>query len=196
MIFELSREELIQTFGEERVHQAPSETAQAAGFSGETLTFLTDTGLPENEFISFPELDGADGGFRPVSVEELGSTWNLPVAAAHWVFLGNFEISAIVADTRTGELYQLAEGIMRPVPLHRDLSSLVHTIRELSKIVGSLPEDYEDDEELIEALGESLDALKSEIGRRDPRPFSNEHCEWVEIVTNIGAGMWGQGQQD
>ncbi|OKK21637.1 hypothetical protein AMK09_14380 [Streptomyces sp. CB02488] len=196
MIFELSRDELIQTFGEERVHQAPYEAAKAAGFSGEALEFLTTTGLPENEFVSFPEFDEAGSGFRPVSPVEHDRTWNLPAAAINWVFLGNFEISAVVADTRTGELYQLAEGIMRPVPLHGDLSSLVFTITELSKIVGGLREEHEDDEddeELIEALGESLNTLKDEIGDRDPRPFRDEHCEWVEIITNIGAGLWGPG---
>lgn len=191
MIFELSREELMQTFGEERVHRTTSGMAEAAGFSGDALNFLTNVGLPENEFVSFPRIDGDGPGFRPVPVEEIGSTWNLPAAANNWVFLGNFEISAIVADTRTGGLHQLAEGVMRPIPLHRDLSSLVHTMTELTKIVGSLQEGYEDDEELLEALGESLSVLRNEIGIRDPRPFGDEHCEWVEIITNIGAGVWG-----
>ncbi|MGW0670294.1 SUKH-4 family immunity protein [Streptomyces sp. NPDC002746] len=194
MIFELSRDELIRTFGEERVHQAPSDTARAAGFSGDALKFLTTIGLPDSEFISFPRLDAEGFGFRAVPVDELGSTWNLPAAAANWVFLGNFEISSVVADTRTGELHQLAEGIMRPIPLHRDLSSLVHTITGLTRIVGSLPEDYEDDEELIESLAESLDIFKNNIKNKDPRPFGDEHSEWIEIITNIGAGIWGPGQ--
>jgi hypothetical protein len=193
MIFETSHDELIQTFGEEQLHQVPARAAQTAGFSGETLAFLTDTGLPENQFISFPTFAGAEPVFRPVSFEELGGTWNLPDGANNWVFLGNFEISAIAADTQTGELYQFAEGIMRPIPLHSDLSSLVHTITELTKIVTSLPEDYDDDEDFLDSLGETLDALKAEIGLRDPHPFADEHSEWLEIVTNIGAGMWGQG---
>ncbi|MEU7474113.1 SUKH-4 family immunity protein [Streptomyces sp. NPDC044984] len=193
MIFETSHDKLIQTFDEKQIHQVPARAAQAAGFSGETLTFLTDTGLPENQFISFPTFDGAGPGFRPVALEELGGTWNLPASATSWVFLGNFEISAIAADTQTGELYQFAEGIMRPIPLHGDLSSLVHTITELTKIVTGLPEDYDDDKDFLDSLGETLDALKGEIDRQDPRPFADEHSEWVEIVTNIGAGMWGQG---
>uniref|UniRef100_A0AAU2VUZ6 SUKH-4 family immunity protein n=1 Tax=Streptomyces sp. NBC_00008 TaxID=2903610 RepID=A0AAU2VUZ6_9ACTN len=193
MIFELSREELMQTFGEERVHQTAPGMAEAAGFSDGALNFLTTVGLPDNEFVSFPRLDGDGPGFRPVPVEEIGGTWNLPAAAAHWVFLGNFEISAIVADTQTGELHQLAEGVMRPIPLHRDLSSLVHTMTELTEVVRSLREGYEDDDELLEALGESLSILRNEIGTRDPRPFGDEHCEWVEIITNIGVGKWGPG---
>lgn len=193
MIFELSRDELVQTFGEEHLHRVPAIMAQAAGFSGETLAFLTENGLPENQFISFPTPDGTDSGFRPVSPEALGDTWTLPADATDWVFLGNFEISAVTADTRTGELYELAEDIMPPVPLHGDLSSLVYTITELTKIVASLPEDFEDDEEFLESLGETLDTLKGEIGLRDPRPFGDERSEWVEIVTQIGAGVWGQG---
>ncbi len=82
---------------------------------------------------------------------------------------------------------------MRPIPLHRDLSSLVHTMTELTEVVGSLREGYEDDDELLEALGESLSILRNEIGTRDPRPFGDGHCELVEIITNIGAGTWGPG---
>ncbi|MFJ1895675.1 SUKH-4 family immunity protein [Streptomyces sp. NPDC088115] len=194
MIFELSRDELIHTFGEDRVHQAPSDTARAAGFSGDALTFLTTIGLPDSEFISVPRLNAEGFGFRAVPVGELSSTWNLPAAAANWVFLGNFEVSAVVVDTRSGELHQLAEGVMRPIPLHRDLSSLVHTMTRLTRIVASLPEDYEDGEELIEALTESLDTFRNEIRSKDPRPFGDEHSEWVEIITDIGAGIWGLGQ--
>jgi hypothetical protein len=193
MIFETSRDELIQTFGEKQIHRVPATAAQAAGFSGDTLAFLTDMGLPENQFISFPTFDGTDPRFRPVSFEELGSDWNLPASATNWVFLGNFEISAVAADTQTGELYQFTEDIMRPIPLHGDLSSLVYTITELTKIVESLPEDYDDDEDFLESLGETLDALKGEIGLQDPRPFTDERSEWAAIVTNIGAGTWGQG---
>ncbi|MGK5638056.1 SUKH-4 family immunity protein [Streptomyces sp. URMC 126] len=192
MIFELSRDELVRTYGEDRLHRVPVRAAEVAGFGGETLALLTGIGLPENRFVSFPAFDGAGSGFSPVSFEELGESWNLPAGATDWVFFGNFEISAIVA-TPAGELYQLAEGIMRPVPLHGDLSSLVHTVTQLTKVVASLPEGYEDDEDFLESLADSLDAIKHEIGLRDPRPFSDEHSEWVEIVANIGAGMWGQG---
>ncbi|MFJ4913801.1 SUKH-4 family immunity protein [Streptomyces sp. NPDC088726] len=100
MIFELSRDELIHTFGEERVHQAPSDTARAAGFSGDALTFLTTIGLPDSEFISVPRLNAEGFGFRAVPVGELSSTWNLPAAAANWVFLGNFEVSAVLQRLR------------------------------------------------------------------------------------------------
>ncbi|MEU5060180.1 MULTISPECIES: SUKH-4 family immunity protein [unclassified Streptomyces] len=191
MIFDLSHGDLVQTFGAEHVHQVPEAAAQAAGFSGETLAFLTTVGLPENEFVSFPKFTDAAARFRPVVSDETETQWDLPPAASQWITLGNFEISAIVMAPQYGEVYELAEGIMRPVLLHKDLSSLVHTITELTKIVQGLPEDYDDDDEYMEQLEETLDSLKDEVGSQDPNPFSGEHSEWVEIITNIGAGMWG-----
>ncbi|MFE7234623.1 hypothetical protein ACWCRF_14815 [Streptomyces sp. NPDC002405] len=92
-----------------------------------------------------------------------------------------------MADAQSGELRQLSQGIM-PIPLHGDLSSLVHTITELTKIVAGLPEGCEDNGEFLDGLGDSPDVPKSEIGLHDPRPFGDEHSEWIEIVTNIGAG--------
>ena len=79
---------------------------------------------------------------------------------------------------------------MRPVPLHADLSSLLYTITELTKLVRGLPEGYEHDDEFLEGLEETVDGLRSNIGLRDARPFGSEHSEWVEIVTSVGAGMW------
>ena len=84
----------------------------------------------------------------------------------------------------------MAEGVMRPVPLHGDVSSLVHTVTRLAQAVRRLPEDYEDDGEVLK---ESLDELKRETTARDPWPFGDEHSEWLEIITSIGAGMWGPG---
>ncbi|MFD3622216.1 SUKH-4 family immunity protein [Streptomyces sp. NPDC058676] len=191
MIFELSHDDLAQTFGAEHVRRVPLPAAQAAGFTGEALALLTNVGLPENEFLSFPDFDEAEAGFRQVPFEELEAKWHLPPSAANWVFLGNFEISALVVDTQTGEVHQLAEGIMRPIPLHSDLSSLLYTITELTKIVESLPEDYEDDDDFLEGLERTVDGLKNDISLRDAHPFDGEYSEWVEIVTSIGSGTWG-----
>ncbi|WP_432056236.1 SUKH-4 family immunity protein [Streptomyces sp. bgisy022] len=195
MIFEVSQEELSRIFGAEHLHRVPGRTAQEAGFSGEALAHLTEVGLPDNPFISFPTLDGAPHPeFRPVVSEETSACWELPTGTAHWVFLGNFEISAIAADTRTGEIFQFTEGIMRPIPLHGDLSSLVHTIMELTKVAAILHEhDGDDDDEFLDALGNNLDAARCRISLRDPRPFADERSEWVDIAIHIGAGSWGPG---
>ncbi|MGW7361058.1 SUKH-4 family immunity protein [Streptomyces sp. NPDC054802] len=192
MIFEISPNELDETFGAERVRRVPSEAAAAVGITGDTLSFLTEVGLPENEFVTFPDFGKPGVAFRSVSPGELASVWSLPETAADWIFLGNFEISAIVLDTRTGEVHQLAEGIMRPIPLHGDISSLVKTILLLTRLTTALPEDFEDDDEILENLGEDLDELKLTVSTQDALPFAHDHSEWVEIVTSIGAGMWGQ----
>ncbi|MFD7233365.1 SUKH-4 family immunity protein [Streptomyces sp. NPDC059881] len=191
MIFELSTHELDRIFGEEHVKRVPLDGAAAVGITGETLSFLTEIGLPKNQFITFPDFETPRAAFRDVSLEELGSTWHLPDSAENWIVLGNFEISAIVLDTHSGEVHQLAEGIMRPIPLHGDISSLVKTIAALTALTAALPDDYEDDEEALEALEEDLENLKRTISARDERPFAHENSEWVEVFTSIGAGMWG-----
>ncbi|OSZ62039.1 hypothetical protein OQI_01860 [Streptomyces pharetrae CZA14] len=191
VIFDVSHDELVGLFGRDRVRRVPWKAAEAAGVRGEALRLLSEVGLPENDFLSFPGAGGAPAVLRTLPGEGLRGAWSLPADASPWIILGNFEISAIVLDVRSGEVHQLAEGVMRPIPLHRDLSSLLHTICRLTLVVQGLPEDYGDDEELLEGLEGTLEELKGAIAARDPRPFGDEHSEWVEIVTSIGAGMWG-----
>ncbi|MEV5429753.1 SUKH-4 family immunity protein [Streptomyces sp. NPDC052701] len=193
MIFDITHDDLADVFGAGNIRCVPYEAAGASGITGETLRFLTEVGLPDNDFVSFAGLDDSRNSLRKVSVEELGDTWDLPSAASDWLFAGNFEISAIVLDAASGELHQMAEGVMRPVPLHGDVSSLVHTVTRLTQVVRGLPEGYEDDDEALEELEGVLDGLKREITARDPRPFGDEHSEWLEIVMSIGAGLWGPG---
>ncbi|MEU3821780.1 SUKH-4 family immunity protein [Streptomyces sp. NPDC030392] len=191
MIFDFHPSELDRIFGADHVQRVPPEAAIAAGITGDTRSFLVENGLPDNDFLTFPDFRKPGVAFRKVSLEDLGATWNLPESAGCWIVLGNFEISTLVLDTRTGEVHQLAEGIMRPIPLHGDISSLVKTIAALTELTKALPEDYEDDEEALENLQEDLDNLKRFISSRDTRPFADEHSEWVDIVTSLGAGMWG-----
>jgi hypothetical protein len=191
MIFSTTRQELVATFGEDRIRLVPREAAEAVGVGGETLRFLSEIGLPENEFISFAGVEGTSTALRKVPVQELGGTWDLPPSASDWIMLGNFEISAVVLDARSGEVHQLAEGIMRPIPLHGDVSSLVYTVCQLTRLVQGLPEDYDEDEEFLEELEGTVDALKRSIAAQDPRPFGHEYSEWVEIFTSIGAGTRG-----
>ncbi|MFF1401285.1 SUKH-4 family immunity protein [Streptomyces sp. NPDC058287] len=190
MLFDLTNDDLVRVFGADRVTYTPAASAEAAGISGTTLAFMTEVGLPENEFISFPDFDDPGTTIRKLSLEELGATWNLPDAALEWVFFGNFEISVIVLDTRTGEIHQLTEGIMSPIPLHTDVSSLIETITRLSTVTKSLPEDYAGDEDFLERLEATLDTVKSEITELDLNPFHDDLSEWVDIVTTIGAGSW------
>ncbi|MER7834245.1 SUKH-4 family immunity protein [Streptomyces sp. NPDC095602] len=191
MIFGFTPGELDLLFGTDHVQRVPPEAAIAAGITGDTLSFLSEIGLPDNEFLTFPDFRKPGAAFKAFPLEERGAAWNLPASSAHWVLLGNFEISMVVLDARTGEVHQLAEDVMHPIRLHGDISSLVKTIAELTELAGALPEDHADDEKPLEKLQEDLDGLKSRISSQDPRPFADERSEWAEIVTSLGAGMWG-----
>ncbi|MFJ7424162.1 SUKH-4 family immunity protein [Streptomyces uncialis] len=190
MIFDITRDGLARVFGTDGVRPLPRAAVDAAGITGGTARFLTGTGLPHNDFVSFPDLTAPGASFQSLSAPGLADTWNLPDTADRWVFLGNFEISALVLDPATGVIHQLAEGIMQAVPLHRDVSSLTATIVRLTELIRTLPEDIEDDDEALEHLEHTLDTFKQAITQRDPLPFASENSEWREIITAIGAGMW------
>ncbi|MET9439011.1 SUKH-4 family immunity protein [Streptomyces sp. NPDC006551] len=52
----------------------------------------------------------------------------LPKDASHWEVLGEFQYATVALDPRTGNVYSFAEGEEFYVPMHQDVSSLVHTL--------------------------------------------------------------------
>lgn len=189
MIFDISPSSLVRCFGEEGVVRVALDAARASGLRGEELDFVTSIGLPENDFVSFGTFHDSEAAFAQVSAAER-EVWNLPAEAESWVMLGNFEISALALDVQSGQVHQLAEGIMRPVLLHRDLSSLVYTILRFTEYLERAPEVDDDDEESLERREEETEAIKRELAEVDPLPFASEYSEWREIVGSIGAGIW------
>jgi len=98
MIFDITHDDLADVFGAGNIRRLPYEVAGASGITGETLRFLTEVGLPDNDFVSFARVDDSRGSLRKVPVEQLGDAWHLPPEASDWLFVGNFEISAVTLD--------------------------------------------------------------------------------------------------
>ncbi|MGY1583728.1 SUKH-4 family immunity protein [Streptomyces sp. MN13] len=193
MIFDLDHESLTDVVGEENVHLLPQSTAEQYGFTGETLGFLTEVGIPSSEEWELPF--GLPADFDPellwdrASREQRG--WTFPAGVKAVVPIGNFPVNAVVIDPGTGVVYQYTDALQEIVPIHRDLSSLART---LTAFVGYI-ESYE------QADGESpegedarrqreVETLLADIKQADPLPFAHELSEWNELFENLSTGVY------
>ncbi|MGV9343029.1 SUKH-4 family immunity protein [Streptomyces sp. NPDC003688] len=174
----------------DEVRCLPEATARAYGFQGATLDFLVRTGLPSSD--AYDLWFGPPAEFDPEFVwsftEQADQGWVNPDRAETVVKLGGFLTNSVAIDPRTGILYQYTEGTKRVIPLHGDVSSLVHTVTEF---LGYIDSHSDSDDEYDDARRRhEVEALMAGISHVDPLPFRDEQSTWNELFENLWMGVY------
>ncbi|MFI6358042.1 SUKH-4 family immunity protein [Streptomyces sp. NPDC050743] len=193
MLFSLDHDSLAEVVGEEDVHLLPEDTAAQYGFSGETLTFLTEVGIPSSEDWEIPF--GIPEAFDPDLVWDRASRaergWTFPEGVDKVVPIGNFPINAVVIDPETGVVYQYTDATQELIPIHQDLSSLAKTVVSFVGYIDSFERAEGEDPEHEDARRwQEVEALMADIRRIDPLPFAHAYSEWNELFDNLGTGIY------
>lgn len=180
--FDLTQDELVSWFGADNVERSVREEAERLGFTGDTLEFLCDVGIPSTPKaeVSAP---GGDVDLR-ASAGMPDSQWNVPEEARNWIILGNLTATTIALDAVTGHVYGFFEGAEDPVALHAGTSSLVYTVYAVQR---ALPEIAAQNS--FDSRNAVVERVRRDVERRDPLPFS-EDSEWVPSFEEIAMGMW------
>lgn len=183
LTFDLSYDELVGCFGQDRVERSVRDDAEALGFTGPTLDFLCSTGVPSTlkAEIGAPGKEISLRAFDEMSRDQ----WTVPEESKNWIILGNLTATTVTLDTTSGTVFGFYEGFEDPVALHTDVSSLAYTLYSVKR---ALPE--------IAALSTFderntvIQSIRQEIDARDPLPFAHEDGEWNAAVEEIAMGMW------
>lgn len=180
--FDLTYEELVSWFGTANVERSVLTEAEALGFSGPTLRFLSTVGIPSTPKaeVGAPGKEACLRAFDEMDRDQ----WTVPEESKNWIILGNLTATTVTLDRVTGTVYGFYEGAEEPVPLHADVSSLAYTIYAVKR---ALPEVSAADS--FAARDVVVQRVRREIERRDPLPFS-EDSEWVASFEEISMGMW------
>ncbi|MCT6781480.1 SUKH-4 family immunity protein [Streptomyces sp. CS7] len=112
----------------------------------------------------------------------------LPEGAEQWEVLGEFQYATVALDPQTGRIYSFAEGEEFYIPMHQDVSSLVHTLTVVETGLAELKKLPRNDDQ---ARAEAVEALRETITRLDETPFASEDGEWSRFFEEIALGMWG-----
>ncbi|MGY9069314.1 SUKH-4 family immunity protein [Streptomyces sp. CAS3] len=193
MLFSLDRESLADIVGEENVHVLPSDTAERYGFHGETLTFITQTGIPSSEDWELPF--GIQEAFDPDlmwdSTSRAARGWKYPEGVNTVIPIGNFPINAVVISPATGVVYQYTDATQTLIPIHRDISSLAKTLTVFVGYIESFePDEREDSEHEDARRRQEVEAMMADIRHVDPLPFTHELSEWNELFENLATGIY------
>lgn len=189
MLFNVDHQALADVELVEEVAVLPETTARRYGFSGETLAFLTHVGLPQAEEyeLAFYLPQDFDPAFVWDATAKAAAGWRTPDDLKTVVKIGNFPINPVVIAPDTGVVYQYAEGVNLVVPIHQDISSLIHTAQTWLDFITSFNADDEDPDA---RRRREVEALMAGIREADPLPFANEYSEWNELFDNLRSGMY------
>jgi hypothetical protein len=185
-LFTVTREVVERAAGVDgTVRRMPAGVAERYGFRGADVELLTTVGVPEvaRYGLEFRPPVAYDPHWLADHARLGGYGWKVGPEVDGWVSLGNFFINTVMADPRTGRVYQFTEDPGVPLLLHADLSSFVRTVvvavetaRACEPVVG------QPDEEQLTAL---VEAGRARVRDVDPLPFADEYSEWHEVFTNM-----------
>ncbi|MFE5974372.1 SUKH-4 family immunity protein [Streptomyces sp. NPDC056460] len=189
MLIDIRADQVLSTFGLTGVTYFPRPTSSR--MHPGTARFLATVGLPSSKLFS-TKLDLDSPGqleCRPslqVTFDTDGAV--LPEGAEQWEVLGEFQYATVALDPQTGRIYSFAEGEEFYVPMHQDVSSLVHTLTVVEAGLAELKKLPHNDDQ---ARAEAVEALRETITLLDETPFASEDGEWSRFFEEIALGMWG-----
>lgn len=189
MLTDIHADQVLSTFGLTGVTYFPHPTS--SHMHPGTARFLATVGLPSSKLFS-TKLDLDSPGrleCRPslkAAFDADGAT--LSEEAELWEVLGEFQYATVALDPQTGQVYSFAEGEEFYVPMHKDVSSLVHTLTAVETGLAELKKlPHHDDQ----ARAEAIDRLRDHIVQIDETPFASDDGEWSRFFEEITFGMWG-----
>ncbi|MFP8886063.1 SUKH-4 family immunity protein [Streptomyces mangrovi] len=189
MLTEIRPENVRKTFGIQNITYFP--LASNAHIHRDTALFLASAGIPSSSFFTSmldPE-DQSPFEFTPslkLAFEEDGAT--CPPEAEKWEILGQFVYADVALDPEDGKIYSFPEGEGFYVPMHADVSSLVHALITLEKGRHQYTKLADRD---LPGYAEVVERMKEEITAVDETPFASADGEWSKVFEEIALGMWG-----
>ncbi|GAA3620465.1 SUKH-4 family immunity protein [Streptomyces chitinivorans] len=189
MVSDIQPEEVRSVFGISNITYFPLESD--AHIHRETARFLSAIGLPSTSFFTVtldPE-DQSPFEFTPslrLAFEEDGVA--CPPGSERWEILGQFVYADVALDPEDGRVYSFPEGEGFYVPMHADVSSLVHaliTLEEGRRRYTRLPDRD------LSGYSDITDWMRKRITAVDETPFAGADGEWSKVFEEIALGMWG-----
>ncbi|WP_435970200.1 SUKH-4 family immunity protein [Streptomyces sp. Qhu_M48] len=188
MLIDIRADQVLSAFGLTGVTYFPRSTSR---MHPGTARFLATVGLPSSKLFSTKlDLGSPDQlECRP----SLQATFDaegavLPEGTEEWEVLGEFQYATVALDPQTGQIYSFAEGEEFYVPMHQDVSSLVHTLSVVEAGLAELKRLPRDDDQ---GRAEAVETLRESITRVDETPFASEDGDWSRFFEEAALGMWG-----
>lgn len=198
MLFDVSRGDLADIFGEGRLVALPATAfpPSAAGTRGARL--LQTVGVPSGTlWLREPD---EESGRLPLVQDVVGSEdfEDAPEGAGTWPVIGWLLNAHLALDPGSGKVYAVDADEETVQELHTDVSSLVQVTLRFQRLLeeftfgsgdGDGSSGSSDEEADFERLEREVERIRQETSSVDPLPFLHDETVWWVVGEEIAAGQ-------
>ncbi|MDP9842786.1 hypothetical protein J2853_001997 [Streptosporangium lutulentum] len=187
MLFDVTRSELVDVFGEDRLTTLPSIAFPPAAADTEGARLLQTVGVPTGTLRLREPVE--DSGRLPLvqDVIDVEDFEDASEGAGEWPVIGWLLNAHLALDPGSGKVHALDadEEIVRE--LHTDVSSLVQVALRFQRLLEGFT--FGGGEEAdFERLEREVELIRQETSGIDPLPFQDDETVWSVVGEEIAAG--------
>ncbi|MFF1395801.1 SUKH-4 family immunity protein [Streptomyces sp. NPDC058287] len=191
MLFDVTRSELTDIFGEDRLAILPATTFPPPSADTEGARLLQTVGVPTGTlWLREPD---EDSGRLPLvqGVVDAEDFENASQGSGEWPVIGWLLHAHLALDPGSGKVYAFDADEESVQELHTDASSLVQVTLRFQRLLEefTFSGDDGDEEADFERLEREVERIRQETSSIDPLPFQDDETVWSMVGEEIAAGQ-------
>ncbi|MDW6062109.1 SUKH-4 family immunity protein [Streptomyces sp. FXJ1.4098] len=203
MLFDVTRSELADIFGEDRIATLPATAFPPSTADTEGARLLQTVGVPTGTFW-LREPDENSGRLPLVQdVVDVGGAGDVGDAggagdvedasedAGEWPVIGWLLNAHLALDPGSGKVHAFDADEETVQELHTDVSSLVQVTLRFQRLLEefTFSGDDGDEEADFERLESEVERIRQETSSTDPLPFQDDDTVWSVVGEEIAMGQ-------
>ncbi|MFJ8032461.1 SUKH-4 family immunity protein [Streptomyces sp. NPDC096032] len=191
MLFDVTRSELADIFGEDRLATVPATAFPPSAADTEGARLLQTVGVPTGT-LHLREPD-EDSGRLPLvqDVVDVEDFEDAAEGAGEWPVIGWLLNAHLALDPGSGTVHAFDADEETVRELHTDVSSLIQVTLRFQRLLEefTFSGDDADEEADFERLESEVERIGQETSRVDPLPFQDDETVWSIVGEEIAAGQ-------
>ncbi|MFI6792988.1 SUKH-4 family immunity protein [Nonomuraea sp. NPDC050383] len=189
MLFDVTRSELADIFGDDRLATLPATAFPPSIADLEGARLLQTVGVPTGT-LWLREPDENSG--RLPLVQDVVYTEDLedaPGDAGEWPVIGWLLNAHLALDPGSGKVHAFDPDEETVQELHTDVSSLLQVTVRFQRLLEEFTFSGGDEEAGFERLEREIERIRQETSGIDPLPFQDDETLWSVVGDEIAAGQ-------
>ncbi|MFG3703357.1 SUKH-4 family immunity protein [Micromonospora sp. NPDC047670] len=189
MLFDVTRSELVDIFGEDRLATLPATAFPPAAADTEGARLLQTVGVPTGTLrLHVPD---EDSGRLPLvrDVVDVEDFEGASEDAGEWPVIGWLLNAHLALDPGSGKVHAFDADEETVRQLHTDVSSLVQVTLRFQRLLEEFIFDNGGDDGDFERLEREVERIRQETSRIDPLPWQDDETVWSVVGEEVAAGQ-------
>jgi hypothetical protein len=188
VLFDVTRSELVDIFGEDRLATLPATAFPPAAAHTEGARLLQIVGVPTGTLrLRVPD---EDSGRLPLvqDVVDVEDFEDASGEAGEWPVIGWLLNAHLALDPGSGKVHAFDADEETVRELHTDVSSLVQVTLRFQRLLEEFTFSGDGDDD-FERLEREVERIRQETSSVDPLPLQDDETVWSVVGEEIAAGQ-------